>query len=137
MSLRSWKLTGLAALVAAGTTLVTMGTASAITPSLAGPAGASQTGTAGNVVKAGVYIGINPWWGRYPRYRYRRPGYGYYHGGYWYARPYWTVPAPAPVPRAYGRAHVRWCLNHYRSYNPRTNMFLGYDGRYHPCRGPY
>jgi hypothetical protein len=26
-----------------------------------------------------------------PRYRFRRPGYGYYYGGYWYARPWWTV----------------------------------------------
>ena len=25
-----------------------------------------------------------------PRYKVRRPGYGYYYGGYYYARPYWT-----------------------------------------------
>ena len=25
-----------------------------------------------------------------PRYKYRRPGYGYYYGGWWYARPWWT-----------------------------------------------
>ena len=24
-----------------------------------------------------------------PRYTSKRPGYGYYYGGYWYARPYW------------------------------------------------
>jgi hypothetical protein len=23
------------------------------------------------------------------RYKYRRPGYGYYYGGYWYAQPWW------------------------------------------------
>ena len=23
------------------------------------------------------------------RYRYKRPGYAYYYGGYWYPRPYW------------------------------------------------
>jgi hypothetical protein len=31
-----------------------------------------------------------------PRYRYRRPGYGYYYGGWWYPRPWWTV-AVGPV----------------------------------------
>ena len=25
------------------------------------------------------------------RYRARRAGYGYYYGGYWYARPWWTI----------------------------------------------
>jgi len=24
-----------------------------------------------------------------PRFRARRPGYGYYYGGWWYPRPYW------------------------------------------------
>jgi len=135
MSLRSWKLTGLAALVAAGTTLAMMGPASAMMPSLAGIATQSQTVAPGNVVKAGVYIGINPWWWGRPRYRYRRPGYGYFYNGYYYARPYWRVPAPRP--RAYGGRHVKWCLNHYRTYNPRTNLYIGYDGRYHPCRSPF
>jgi hypothetical protein len=32
-----------------------------------------------------------------PRYRYHRAGYGYYYGGWWYARPWWVVgPAWAP-----------------------------------------
>src|SRR6185312_15798280 len=26
-----------------------------------------------------------------------------------------------------------WCASRYRSYNPSTGMFLGYDGQYHPC----
>lgn len=30
------------------------------------------------------------------RYRVKRPGYGYYYGGYWYARPWWTI-GIAPV----------------------------------------
>ena len=29
-----------------------------------------------------------------PRYRYKRPGYGYYYGGYYYQRPWWTVGVP-------------------------------------------
>ncbi len=73
------------------------------------------------------------------RYRYRRHGYGYFYGGYWYARPWWTIPVPAPVPVPYagGNAHVRYCLGKYRSYNPATDMFKGYDGYYHRCVSPY
>jgi hypothetical protein len=29
-----------------------------------------------------------------PRYRYKRAGYGYYYGGYWYRRPWWTYGGP-------------------------------------------
>ncbi len=28
----------------------------------------------------------------------------------------------------------RYCERRYRSFNPRTGYFLGYDGRYHFCR---
>ena len=34
-------------------------------------------------------------------------------------------------------AHVEWCLDRYRSYNPATNTYTGYDGLQHICRGPY
>lgn len=135
MSLKSWKLTGLAALVAAGTTLATMGTASAVTPSLSGLAVPGQIATTGNIVKTGVYIGVNPWWWGRPHYRYRRPGFVYFYNGRYYARPWWRMRRHRA--RVHHRRHVRWCLNHYRSYNPRTNLFLGYDGRYHPCRSPF
>ena len=76
-------------------------------------------------------------------------------GGYEYYSvaedaPRWLPPAPYPFldappmvyapfyylngPGAHG--HVAWCEAHYRSYNPSTNLFLGYDGNYHLCRGP-
>jgi hypothetical protein len=84
-----------------------------------------------------------------PRYGYRRPGYGYYHGGYWYSNPWWATGAglavgalagaaigaathPAPV----GTDHVAWCQNRYRSYDVRTNTFVGYDGIRRECVGP-
>ena len=54
--------------------------------------------------------------------------------GYWYSFPFWMYSVPGP---SYGSSHVRWCLNRYRSYNPRTDLFKGYDGRYHRCRSPY
>ena len=36
-----------------------------------------------------------------------------------------------------GGSHVQWCLNRYRSYNPRTNTYMGYDGYRHRCNSPY
>ena len=47
--------------------------------------------------------------------------YGDYYGNYNYG----------------GGGHMRWCLNRYRSYNPRTDTFVGHDGYRHRCRGPY
>jgi hypothetical protein len=84
-------------------------------------------------------------WRHGPRYRYRRPGFRHYHGGWWYRSPWWglgiTVPlvpplVAAPLP-AYGGSHVAWCEARYRSYNPATDQYLGYDGYYHYCNSPY
>ncbi|MBO0904378.1 BA14K family protein [Jiella sonneratiae] len=38
----------------------------------------------------------------------------------------------APRPVYYGD-HVQVCLEHYRSYEPRSDTFLGYDGYRHRC----
>jgi len=69
-----------------------------------------------------------------PRYKHRRPGFRFYFGGYWYSNPWWSYSVPR---RYYVNRHVEWCLGRYRSYNPRTDMYLGYDGHYHRCRSPY
>jgi hypothetical protein len=69
-----------------------------------------------------------------PRYKRRRPGFRFHFGGYWYNNPWWFYSVPR---RHYGNRHIEWCLGRYRSYNPRTDMYLGYDGRYHYCRSPY
>ncbi len=94
----------------------------------------------------------NRWRGnywRYPRYgryygywrpRYYAPCYGWggfgcgpRYGGYYYG--------PTIVLRdrgyGYGRRHVRWCLNRYRSYNPRSNTWVAYSGRVRQCISPY
>jgi len=47
---------------------------------------------------------------------------GYYGGGY---------------SGGYGSRHVQWCLNRYRSYNPRSNTWVSYSGRVHQCYSPY
>ena len=74
------------------------------------------------------------------------PGYygnGYYGGGYYgggyYARPSYYAPAPlyAAPPRAYepgyGDDTAAYCFSRFRSYDPRSGTYLGYDGYRHPC----
>jgi hypothetical protein len=41
--------------------------------------------------------------------------------------------APAPAPEYYG-LHVRRCMARYRTYDPSTDTFIGYDRRAHYCR---
>jgi BA14K-like protein len=77
------------------------------------------------------------------------PAYAYYHhhhhgggaaiagfaagailGGALASQPYYYGPpayAYEPGPS------VAWCEQHYRSYDPRTGTYLGYDGYRHPC----
>ncbi len=74
---------------------------------------------------------------RGPRYRHRRPGYRYRHNGWWYSTPWFLPPYVGPGRSYNRRSHVNWCLSRYRSYNPRTNRFLGYNGVYQICRSPY
>jgi len=57
---------------------------------------------------------------------------------YWGPRRVWVAPVIiVPGYRRAGNPHVRWCLNRYGSYNPRTDMFLSYDGYYKRCISPY
>jgi hypothetical protein len=76
-----------------------------------------------------------------PRYHHRRNHYTHYHNGYWYAQPWWlpgfAITIAPGIGIGSGSAHVRWCENRYRSYNPSTNRYLGYDGYYHRCNSPY
>jgi hypothetical protein len=68
----------------------------------------------------------------------------YYYGGYgpaYYPAPYYgyaaPYPAPYPPPAYYGGGpagdDVSYCAQRYRSYDPRTGTFLGFDGARHPC----
>jgi hypothetical protein len=71
-----------------------------------------------------------------------RPYYygGYYPYGYYGAYPAYDYPPPAPYygGPAYGGGPVGgsdagYCAQRYRSYDPATGTFLGYDGQRHPC----
>ena len=72
----------------------------------------------------------------------------YYYGpGPYYAAPgpyYYAPPPPppvyygAPAAPAYGGAPVAgdavaYCMQRFRSYDPRSGTYLGYDGLRHPC----
>lgn len=62
----------------------------------------------------------------------QRPDYygGYYYGyGYPYGYPRYPVYAPYP---AYGGA-VAYCMRRFKSYDPVSMTYLGYDGYRHPC----
>ena len=63
----------------------------------------------------------------------------HYYQGFFYETPWWTFPliVGSLASGNYGGSHVRWCLAHYRSYNPRTDMWLGYSGTYYRCRSRY
>lgn len=40
-------------------------------------------------------------------------------------------------PVQYDDAHIRWCKKRYRSYDVKTDRYLGYDRKYHHCVSPY
>ena len=56
--------------------------------------------------------------------------YDYSYPAYTYGRSYVVEPAYAYEPRESG---LGYCEAHFRSYNPATETYLGYDGRYHHC----
>src|SRR5438105_13902830 len=83
----------------------------------------------GGVYHGRVYVHGGGW--RYsarygPRYGYRRPGYGYYYGGYWYARPWWTIDVGVPFGPVVEYAPI---------YGPRYPYWRPGFGFYH--RGYY
>ena len=81
-------------------------------------------------------------------YRGGRYAYGYRHRGYW---PYWGWGVAASVaalgwPYDYGYDYgdyvyeeaiddsaIAYCMRRFRSYDPASGTYLGYDGRRHPC----
>ncbi len=59
--------------------------------------------------------------------------YGYYgHPGY-YGYPGYYGPAYVVAPPPYAGGAVAYCAQRYRSYDPYSGTYLGYDGYRHPC----
>ena len=62
----------------------------------------------------------------------------YYSGGYYYGGgPYYAAPAYEVEPGYYeeggGGGGVEYCMRRFRSYDPRSGTYMGYDGQRHPC----
>lgn len=80
--------------------------------------GAVAAGVLGGLIVGGIIASHSR------HYYYGYPPYGYY--------------APYPPPYAYyrpypGGAGVAYCLRRFRSYDPVSMTYLGYDGLRHPC----
>ena len=57
---------------------------------------------------------------------------GYYAPGY-YGDQYYDDDAPVVVAPPPGGDSVTYCMQTYRSYDPRSGTYLGFDGYRHPC----
>lgn len=57
----------------------------------------------------------------------------YYPGPYYYPRAYY-YPGPAYYGGGPGYGNpAAYCMQRYRSYDPRSGTYMGNDGRRHPC----
>jgi hypothetical protein len=68
----------------------------------------------------GGYYPYGAYYPAYPAYGYPPPAAGYYGGG-----PAYGGGGPG--------GDASYCAQRYRSYDPATGTFLGYDGQRHPC----
>jgi hypothetical protein len=59
-------------------------------------------------------------------------GGGYYDDPYYYDDTYYDSGAVAVVPDVGGDS-AAYCAQRYRSYDPASGTYLGYDGLRHPC----
>jgi hypothetical protein len=67
----------------------------------------------------------------YDAYGYGNYGYdGYGYGNYGYAAPPAVAAAPGP---AVAQGDVAYCESRFRSYDPSSGTYLGFDGQRHPC----
>jgi BA14K-like protein len=85
-------------------------------------------------IVAGAIVGgmlASPYGPYGPYGPYYGPGPYYVGPGPYYPAPYVAGPVVRPGP-VYSDA-VAYCMRRYRSYDPRSGTFLGYDGLRHPC----
>lgn len=75
-------------------------------------------GLAAGALLGGAIAGANPY--------YYGPGYYYYGGPAYY-------PGPVVADPYDGGDAVAYCMQRYRSYDPASGTYLGYDGFRHPC----
>jgi hypothetical protein len=69
----------------------------------------------------GALLGSAPYWGSWGPYAY--DDYAYYDDGYGYDGGYVTAAS----------GDVQYCMQRFKSYDPASGTYLGYDGVRHPC----
>jgi BA14K-like protein len=104
-------------------------------------------GAVAGAIVGGAIAAAQPWnWGHYDAYAYA-PGYYGAYGyapGYAYAPGYTYAPGEAYGDYAYapgpgysvgysGGSDTAYCSQRFRSYDPGSGTYLGYDGMRHPC----
>jgi hypothetical protein len=88
-------------------------------------------GIAAGILGGAAIAASRPWYG-YDDYEYG-PGYAYAPGsGYAYAPGYSYEPGYTYERPASGD-DVAYCQQRFRSYDPASGTYLGYDGARHPC----
>src|SRR5215472_10289162 len=125
-------LAGIAALAFTGTAvLATAGPAAAQRWHDHRTFGGGLAGLAAGAVGGAVAAATAPLWapGYYGYYDGYYPGYAYA-PGYAYGDTYAYEPGYTSVP---GGGNGAYCAQRYRSYDPASGTFLGYDGIRHPC----
>jgi hypothetical protein len=75
--------------------------------------GAVAAGVIGGMILGGIIATQAPYYGNVP--------YGYY------------PPGPAYQPYPMGGDAVAYCMRRFRSYDPSSMTYVGYDGLRHPC----
>ncbi len=85
--------------------------------------------------------GVRMWQPQRDGYRCRTQ-YGncrHYYQGYYYQNPWWTLPliVGGAIAGQNGGSHVARCLARYRSYNSRTDTWVGNNGVRYRCRIGY
>jgi BA14K-like protein len=83
--------------------------------------GGFAAGIIGGMILGGILGAQGPYYYHRPYYYYGYPPPYYYHPPYYY-RPY-----------VYRDPAVAYCLRRFKSYDPYSMTYLGYDGLRHPC----
>jgi hypothetical protein len=90
------------------------------------PAAAFVAGGLVGGALAAPYYGYGPY---YPGPYYPGP---YYQGSY-YQGPYAGAPMGPAAPAYSSAGGDNYCAQRFRSYDPSTGTYMGYDGQRHPC----
>jgi hypothetical protein len=94
---------------------------------------------AGAAIIGGAIAASRPWgyYNYYDDYAYApgyRYGYGNYYGDYAYSPGYRDGYGPSYTYESSSEGDdVAYCRQRFRSYDPASGTYLGYDGRRHPC----